>query len=49
MPKQILNLMGLHLKPKGYPIGRNECFKEHNLLRANETYTQKTKWKFTTC
>lgn len=39
---------GITFETQGYPIGHNECFKEHNFLRANETYTQKTKWKFTT-
>lgn len=39
---------GIAFETQGYPIGYIESFKEHNILRANEPYTQKTKWKFTT-
>ena len=48
LSKTDLQYYGVTFETQGYPIGHNESFKEHNILRANEPYVQKTKWKFTT-
>ncbi len=39
---------GITFETQSAPIGHNQCFKEDSLVRANEKYTQKTSFKFTT-
>lgn len=46
--KTNLKYYGVTFETQGYPVGHNESFKEYNIVMADEKYTQKTKWKFTT-
>ncbi len=39
---------GITFETQSYPIGHNQCYKEDSLVLANEKYTQKTSFKFTT-
>ncbi len=39
---------GIAFETQGFPVGHDECFKERNILLKNDTYTHRTKWKFTT-
>lgn len=37
---------GITFEAQNYPIGHNQCFKDDNVVLANEKYTQKTSFKF---
>lgn len=46
--KENIARYGITFETQSYPIGHNQCYKEDSLLLANEKYTQKTSFKFTT-
>lgn len=46
--KENIMRYGITFETQNYPIGHNQCFKNDNVILANEKYTQKTSFKFST-
>lgn len=46
--KENISRYGITFETQGYPIGHNQCFKDDNVVLANEKYTQTTTFKFST-
>ena len=45
--KENITRYGVTFETQNYPIGHNQCFKDQNLVLANEKYRQKTLFEFT--
>ncbi len=46
--KENISRYGITFETQNYPIGHKQSYKDHSLVLANEKYTQKTSFKFST-